>query len=482
MPPFDLSHYAWTNTELAECFIRLKEQTSVSTKFCFFIDGLDEYNGDHQDIVDLLNGIAQSNDIKICLSSRPWNVFQAAFGGRLDRRLKLEDFTRDDIKRFAEDRLGQNSHFKALQASDPRYQCLLEEIVDAAQGVFLWVFLVVRSLLRGLTNADTISELQKRLRVLPSDLEQFFRHILDTTEEIYQERAAQFFLIANQANGPLSLMTYSFVDEEDPDFALLLPFSPMAENEKLDRLRRMKIRLNAQCNGLLECVSTPKSRELDSLLEGDSQRLNHDHFISPVFLSQAYRVEFLHRTVRDFIATKDMALTLRSRCGGDFKPEVSICRAVLAELKGLDCKGMPAEHLELILPKLFQILATNAYEAEVRYNLRLIEVLDSVELVFKTLSTEVVLPVLKANSSEALGAMLTKADNYGFINTMWGRLMICGTTAFKFFIVQSRLVLNFKHKFSNTSGQNWCAKDAILCALLPRPFEHEMDSAEKHTG
>jgi hypothetical protein len=137
--------------------------------------------------------------------------------------LKLKDFTRDDIKRFAEDRLGENSHFKALQASDPRYQCLLEEIVDAAQGVFLWVFLVVRSLLRGLTNADTISELQRRLRVLPSDLEQFFRHILDTTEEVYQERAAQYFLVENQANGPLSPMTYSFVDEEDPDFALLCP-------------------------------------------------------------------------------------------------------------------------------------------------------------------------------------------------------------------------------------------------------------------
>lgn len=61
------------------------------------------------------------------------------------------------------------------------------EIVSRAQGVFLWVFLVVRSLVQGLTNADRITDLERRLRSLPTDLETYFRHMLDTIEDVYKQ-------------------------------------------------------------------------------------------------------------------------------------------------------------------------------------------------------------------------------------------------------------------------------------------------------
>jgi len=72
-----------------------------------------------------------------------------------------------------------------------------------ADGVFLWVFLVVRSLKEGITNADTVSMLQKRLRELPSDLESFFRLILDHVDKIYWEGTTQAFQMALTAVKPL---------------------------------------------------------------------------------------------------------------------------------------------------------------------------------------------------------------------------------------------------------------------------------------
>ena len=83
--------------------------------------------------------------------------------------------------------LEQDARFARLAALDPGAQDLVNEIQERAQGVFLWVFLVVRSLLRGLTEEDDIAMLQKRLRQLPTDLERFFQQILDSVDDVYQE-------------------------------------------------------------------------------------------------------------------------------------------------------------------------------------------------------------------------------------------------------------------------------------------------------
>jgi len=279
-------NFPWALDELLACLYRLLKLKNLPVRFCLFVDGLDEYHGDHEDLIEMLQNTAQANIIKLCVSSRPWNAFQEAFGGRPAYYLRLEDLTRDDIRRFTEDRLCQNRHFKALQQRDPKCQELIDEIRDAAQGVFLWVFLVVRSLLRGLSNADRVPELQKRLRILPSDLGRLFQHILETIDEVYHQQQTRLFITAAHAHTPLSLMTYSFIDEDSPNFTHDLPISANTSADNLDRLRLMKIRLNAHCNGLLECVSSPKSSSADQLLYEPSEPENRNRFISPVLLSK----------------------------------------------------------------------------------------------------------------------------------------------------------------------------------------------------
>lgn len=69
--------------------------------------------------------------------------------------------------------LEGDDEYPQLKVQDNRYEELAKEIVDKAQGVFLWVFLVVRFLRRGLTNADTLLVFQNRLRQFPTDLWEF---------------------------------------------------------------------------------------------------------------------------------------------------------------------------------------------------------------------------------------------------------------------------------------------------------------------
>ena len=163
----------WTLPELFNAFKCTGELETTSYRFCFFVDGLDEYDGEHSDIVQVMDSLARSSSIKLCVSSRPWNVFIEAFDGK--PKLRLQDFTRGDIQCYVEDQLGKDTRFLKLMSKDSRYWQLINDIVNKAQGVFLWVFLVVRSLLRGLTDDNDISILQDRLNHLPVDLDEYFR-------------------------------------------------------------------------------------------------------------------------------------------------------------------------------------------------------------------------------------------------------------------------------------------------------------------
>lgn len=86
----------WGLLELQQAFRVLKQQTFISVCFYFHIDGLDEYSGDHSDVIEILQDLTASASacIKICASSRPWNCFEDAFGEDTDRKLYLQDLTR----------------------------------------------------------------------------------------------------------------------------------------------------------------------------------------------------------------------------------------------------------------------------------------------------------------------------------------------------------------------------------------------------
>ena len=303
----------WSFSELSIAFKKLRTQRLGDIKLAFFIDGLDEYDGDHDALIKIVQDMALCEHIKLCVSSRPWNCFEEAFGANFERKLYLQDLTREDIELFAKEKL--NSYMAKRQwmmNADERYeyQGLVKEIVNRAQGVFLWVHLVVRSLRDGFVNRDSMTMLLKRLRTLPTDLEPFFEHILRSVDKVYQQRLAQMFQVALTAEAPLPLLLYSFIDEEDPDFAIKLPHTQMSTEEINSRQKEMQWRLNGRTRGLLEVSHIPKS----------------DGYLS-------YKVDFLHRTVRDFLMSKDIQIMLNTNLIGTYSASIAIARAILAEIK-----------------------------------------------------------------------------------------------------------------------------------------------------
>ncbi|KAE8447855.1 hypothetical protein EG329_010084 [Mollisiaceae sp. DMI_Dod_QoI] len=309
----------WSYEELSEALDSLAKLGQLSTKFCFFVDGLDEYDGEHVEIIKTLKNFASSSSIKLCVSSRPWNVFEKAFGGSNPQKMLLQDFTREDIKRYVENTLEEDDRFVKLMEQDTRYKDLIDEIVIRAEGVFLWVYLVVRSLLRGLTNEDDIETLQLRLHKLPADLEQYFNQMLTTIEDVYQEQTAQIFQITVHARAPLSTLAFYFLEKEktEPDHAVDAKIGPIPDSEVIAISNKMRTHLNARCKDLIE-VNT--------------------NYAEQVYMLR-YQVDFLHRTVRDFLMTQDMQKLFQSRVAPKFDPRVSLCRIMLAQVKALKAMG-----------------------------------------------------------------------------------------------------------------------------------------------
>jgi hypothetical protein len=81
--------------ELLEAFKRLVLEVTKSKKMFLLIDGLDEYHGDHSEQLKLVEFVysllSLSSNIKICVSSRPWNIFADAF--HTSPSLRVEDLT-----------------------------------------------------------------------------------------------------------------------------------------------------------------------------------------------------------------------------------------------------------------------------------------------------------------------------------------------------------------------------------------------------
>lgn len=305
----------WQLEELEEAMQRLGSQSKISAKFCFFVDGLDEYKGDDDEakgIIKILDELTQSPQIKICVSSRPWNIFEDSYGRNSDWKIYLQDLTREDIKKYVQSQFEAHPAWKSLTTRDKYYQNIVVEITNKAQGVFLWVVLVVRSLCKGLTNGDTISLLKVRLEQLPADLEEFFRYMLGSVDVVYYRHMAQSFKVALSAVEPLPLLAYSFLDDEleDPDYALNLRSGQIDNHEINSRLDQTRRQLNGRCQGLLEVVM---DRSLDDLYR--------------------YRVDFLHRTVHDFLQSEDMKELLWKFLPESFDVNLVMLKVSLALLK-----------------------------------------------------------------------------------------------------------------------------------------------------
>jgi hypothetical protein len=161
--------------------------------------------------------------------------------------------------------------------------------------MFLWVLIVVKSLLNGIMNRDSINILLKRLRALPQELEELYDYLLRQIPPVYMEWASKVFQMVRASRElyaspfgmqnkndirvePLSILKFHFAISED------IPSTTVQEltYESLDFLcQETEVHLTARCAGLLEMYSR---KGLDSWI--------------PYLTSS---VEYLHRTVGEYL-------------------------------------------------------------------------------------------------------------------------------------------------------------------------------------
>ncbi|KAH8660855.1 hypothetical protein BGZ60DRAFT_566538 [Tricladium varicosporioides] len=125
----------------------------------------------------------------MCVSSHRWNQFEAEFGQDNSRKLYIEVFTKNDIELFVRETLERDPGYQGMMEDEGNPIDLLQEIVNASQGVFLWVFLVVRSLLSGITEGDQLVHVLKKPNSLPKDVEEYFKHVLENDIDLKVTRS-----------------------------------------------------------------------------------------------------------------------------------------------------------------------------------------------------------------------------------------------------------------------------------------------------
>jgi heme oxygenase len=90
----------------------------------------------------------------------------------------------------------------------------VDRIVAQANGVFLWAFLVTRSLRENLSNGERIRDLNRRFSQLPSDLDQLFQHMLENVNRANHPKMAGILQAAVHALEPLHVDLYWQLEKE----------------------------------------------------------------------------------------------------------------------------------------------------------------------------------------------------------------------------------------------------------------------------
>jgi hypothetical protein len=171
---------------------------SGDNHFCVFIDGLDEFAGDQLELIRVLDDFSLSPVVKTCLASRPWNIFRDPYENRFPH-LFLEDLTRNDIEVYVRGNVSRWNDVPGIIQNAYRsdeLETLVIDIVDRAEGIFLWVYLVVLSVVRGLAEGDSVDVLRQRVGAFPNDLDNFFEAILGRVDRFYRPLTPQLLRLA----------------------------------------------------------------------------------------------------------------------------------------------------------------------------------------------------------------------------------------------------------------------------------------------
>lgn len=311
--------HTWTQARLISALrtaLTALEQSSL--RAVIFLDGLDECGSDGMSILELARMlVSEFAYLKVCVSSRPEQDFVDALSG--NPGLKLQDLNENDIKQFVTEEFFANIKVQKLIKDKPDHIAnnLKFSLIQKAQGVFLWLRLATKNLLRGITNRDSSDTLQQRLDELPNDIDDLYTDMLlrggQDVKRYKQETAHYFKLILHR-----EMWIHEFclaIDDKSRKRYFEGPFDwEDADIIKDIDYEQTATRINVRTSGLLEV------KELHDPAHGKAGNLKK-------FLSAcgSMMVQFIHRTARTYLLDTSRGLDVISPCTMNNETLQGIC-------------------------------------------------------------------------------------------------------------------------------------------------------------
>lgn len=284
--------WRWQLSELKDLLAAaVKPSVLGKRSLILCVDALDECDSTAtQSVIRVFEDMArvslsEGTNFNICLSSRYWP--QIRIQHCFVARVELEN--QGDIVRYIQEHLDPTQVKEELEA----IALLKTDVRDKAKGTFLWVVLIIRELVNANLAGATLGELRRIVQRVPWDLGEFYQHQLQSTE-------------GEDRNHMLRLLQLVFYAQRSLDLSELrhaLAFGSRAYSSSADCSQsseyvrsdeQMERRIRQHSKGLVEIAKLPS-------YEGRS-----------VALSEA-TVQFIHQSVRDFLAKDKFSLLRDSR-------------------------------------------------------------------------------------------------------------------------------------------------------------------------
>jgi hypothetical protein len=410
-------HLQINDKALRQAFERLICHPELGEKFClyFHIDGLDEFKKDenseidsagdeqYEELVHLILKWAKetTGGLKFCVSSRENIIFLQKFEG--PKYFRLQDLTYDDMYRFVSDELGSRDGFIDLEKPVDGAERLFSKITERAEGVFLWVSLVVNGLVGDCEyGGASFSELECRVDDAPSDLQPMFKQIFKSIKKADRKRSEQTFTIVLKLMEStqwmrMSLFRFSLLDDFNADSKLavdidclkkkgLVGMDSQQVKRRLDRARKQLHRL---CKGLLE-VRVDVEDHLNNVATS-----NHWMYPAPL-RNKTYLVDFvtsIHRDVHEFLMSDEVRKERDVYLQG-FDIDGAICQTFVAEIASMMAPAdqgtgswKSTTHVVFYIPELVNILESlSKHDSTEQQHLRALDNIDALRYSAETSS------------------------------------------------------------------------------------------------
>jgi hypothetical protein len=293
----------WTTTSLLAA-LRCSLPAFHEDRVFLMLDGLDEYEDQYAELLEVILDCQHMAHVKICLASRPETAILAKLKGYPS--LRLQDLNAQDIKTFVEGKLRP--------LGDRITNDLIQKVIQRADGVFPWAVLVIKSMESGALAGDDIKTLQVRLNTTPVELDSLFEQLLSNVDDVHYETFSVCLFHLNERiwkrrstlKRSIGLITATMPASRGIDSGEDFLASCLETSE----------RIVAQCKGLIEV--SPRPRYLPGYLSTWTFNFRAKKLYpadkQAVAMCYEDKIQFAHRTAYDFfLATRANVETVISR-------------------------------------------------------------------------------------------------------------------------------------------------------------------------